>query len=73
MPEMDSLLKRKLDELSINIEINDLPLKNKDFIKGLLYGYYWAFIELFFSRKPNQDEIDAFKEYIKKKEKELMI
>ncbi len=61
---MDSLFKRKLDRLVETIEEDDLPVKSKDFKLGLLYGYYWAFIELFFSRKPNEEEKKDFVRYI---------
>ena len=61
---MDSLFKRKLDKLVEILKEEDLPIKSNDFKLGLLYGYYWAFIELFFSRKPNEEEKRDFVEYI---------
>ncbi len=61
---MDSLFKRKLDKLVGELKDEDLPIKSEEFKLGLLYGYYWAFIELFFSRKPNDEEKADFVKYI---------
>ena len=69
---MDSLFARKLENVIKQIEENKGLLidKNEEFYRGLLYGYYWAFIELFFSRTPNEEEIeDIIKFFEEKKDK----
>lgn len=70
---MDSLLERKLNKV-IEILENDNELlleKDESFLKGLLYGYYWAFIELFFARTPDENERRDIREFYEEKEEEL--
>ena len=70
---MDSLLERKLKKV-IEILENDNELlleKNDSFLKGLLYGYYWAFIELFFARTPDENERRDIREFYEENEEKL--
>lgn len=70
---MDSLLERKLKKV-IEILENDNELlleKDDSFLKGLLYGYYWAFIELFFARTPDKDEREDIREFYEENEEKL--
>ncbi|RLI78475.1 hypothetical protein DRP05_07130 [Archaeoglobales archaeon] len=72
---MDSLFERKLKNVIRQIDENkDLLIeKNEEFYKGLLYGYYWAFIELFYSRTPNNEEIEDIIKFFKNKKNELKV
>ena len=70
---VDSLLERKLKKV-IEILENDNELlleKNDSFLKGLLYGYYWAFIELFFARTPDENERRDIREFYEENEEKL--
>lgn len=70
---MDSLLERKLNKV-IEILENDNELlleKDDSFLKGLLYGYYWAFIELFFARTPDDEEKKDIREFYEENEEKL--
>ncbi len=70
---VDSLLERKLNKV-IEILENDNELlleKNDSFLKGLLYGYYWAFIELFFARTPDDEERGHIREFYEENEERL--
>ena len=66
---MDSLFEKKLENVMRQIEENkDLLIeKSEGFYRGLLYGYYWAFIELFYSRTPNNEEIDDIIKFFEEK------
>lgn len=72
---MDSLFARKLENVMRQIgENKDLLIdKNEEFYKGLLYGYYWAFIELFYSRTPNKEEIGDIIKFFEEKKDELKV
>ncbi|RLI74254.1 hypothetical protein DRO97_06140 [Archaeoglobales archaeon] len=72
---MDSLFARKLESVIRRIEENKGLLidKNEEFYRGLLYGYYWAFIELFFSRTPNEEEIEDIIKFFEEKKDKLKV
>ncbi|MCD6493856.1 MAG: hypothetical protein J7K36_08725 [Archaeoglobaceae archaeon] len=72
---MDSLFERKLEKVIESVEKNtDLLIeKSEEFYKGLLYGYYWAFIELFYSRTPNKEEIEDIIKFFNDKKGKLKI
>lgn len=72
---MDSLFARKLESIIKRINENrDLLIdKNEEFYKGLLYGYYWAFIELFYSRVPNEREIEDITKFFEERKEDLKI
>lgn len=72
---MDSLFARKLENVIKQIgENKDLLIdESEEFYRGLLYGYYWAFIELFYSRTPNKEEIEDIIKFFKEKKDELKV